>query len=163
MQSHLHANKESLTNELPVFLLGKNILMYVIVIVKQAKRERHNTGVTNLRIWDICLCISVCGYTYIILTLTLAILCLLGGWPCRHTPLNRILWIIDLYPCHQLFTPLWCLTYLIFLQKQLSLTNLGVHFLFEWEAEVSYLPLSNTQVTKVSLALVSSEQVCVRV
>ncbi len=31
---------------------------------------------------------------------------LLGGRPCLHIPLNRILWFIDLYPYHQLFTPL---------------------------------------------------------
>ena len=65
----------------------------------------------KLRIGDICLFIYVCGRTYV------RHFVFLLWWSTHpHTLLNRIFWIIDLYPYHQLL-PLWirlCLTYLNF-------------------------------------------------
>ncbi len=66
------------------------------------------SGVTQLKIGDICLLyiyiiyIYMVGRTYVIVVL----LCLLGGQPCPHSPLNGFLWFINLYPYRQLFTHL---------------------------------------------------------
>ncbi len=66
-------------------------------------------------------------------------LCLLGGRPRPHTPLNGILLFGDIYPYHQLFTPLNYVEFDIpdVCGPSYVLLTEGVHFLLG--AVVSYL------------------------
>ncbi len=59
------------------------------------------SGVTQLKIGDICLFICMCGHTYVILYFDPRVfLCSLRVQPRPQASLNRILWFSNHYPYH---------------------------------------------------------------
>ncbi len=58
------------------------------------------SGVTQLKIRDICLCIYMFGHMYVILYFDRHVFIFARRSTSSHTPLNRIFWFIDLYLYH---------------------------------------------------------------
>ncbi len=58
------------------------------------------TGVTQLKIGDVCLFVYMFGRTYVILYFDPRVLVLVMWSTPSQIALNRILWFIDQYPYH---------------------------------------------------------------